>query len=192
MAPSAGVDLFLLGFAGGLALLTVTSFRRVSPSWLQWLLMAVGLFTIGRYVTMALASMFPEQSLPRWLSSSWGLVKFVSFTLPAVFAVDQMLRHPAMTPKRLLRWYVPLPLVAAVGAAWGHRVLMAIQTASLVGVAGVCVLLMRKIPSPPIRRALLGLALGCGYLGVDNRLYPELLALAAIWHAYETSASAQS
>ncbi len=49
-----GLYLFLLGLAMGISLLTITSYRHVSPRWLKWLLIASGLFVISRYVTMAL------------------------------------------------------------------------------------------------------------------------------------------
>ena len=49
-----GLYLFLLGLDMGISLLTITSYRHVSPRWLKWLLIASGLFVISRYVTMAL------------------------------------------------------------------------------------------------------------------------------------------
>ena len=98
--------LFLLGLASGLAVLTITTYRRVSPSWLQWLLIISGLLVIGRYLTMAC---FTEIDAPQrfWPMRHlwWGTT--IGLTLPSVFAVDQLVRHPAMTPQKLFLRYSP-------------------------------------------------------------------------------------
>ena len=72
----------------------------------------------------------------------------------------------------------------------------------LIVVVGACLMLWRKIPSAPIQRALLVLALAYGCLGVSVLLagcgtgytlllYAEMVALLALWYAYETSARLQ-
>jgi len=201
MAP---LHVFLLGLATGLAVLTLTAYRHVSPLWLTWLLMTTGLLVISRYAMMA-AHMSAVITMP--LSCVW-LIGFVGFTLPATFAVDHVIRHPAMTPRTLLRWYVPLPVVAGVAFISGFGYLLVLlQAAACLGLAGLCLMLLLKIPSLPIRRALLGLVLAYGYLGLDSLLIvsqpldlqplpldllcPEMVALAALWYAYESSARLQ-
>ena len=223
MPSAAGISLFLLGLTCGIALLTTTSYRRVTPLWLRWLLMASGLFVMSRYVTMAL---FTAEEAPRyflvlrpcWFATSVGL------TLPSVFALDQLVRHPAMTPKKLLARFSPflvaygiVLLIANVvlvpdrfvgwamhlGPGW-QLLLSLTQGAFVLGFIGISVLLMRKVPSTPIRVAIGGLMAGHAYLGFDGLLlalgqwyfrpflYSEMLMLLALWHAYETSAKLQS
>ena len=185
--PLASLYLFLLGLAGGLAVLTITSYRRVSPTWLKWLLVASGALVIGRYVTMAL---FTSEEAPQrfwalrhcWYGTSLGL------TLPSVFAVDQLIRHPAMTPKQLLIRFSPflvaylaVILFAEVQAVsdrvmgWTLRLTIpwrvfgaAVQAVFVLGFIGMAVLLARKIPVRPIRLALGGLAAAQAYLGLDG------------------------
>lgn len=223
MVTAAGVYVFLLGLASGVALLTITSFRRVSPRWLKWLLIATGLFVISRYVTLALYTTLdaPTRVWPLlrhcWFASSVGL------TLPSIMVIDQLLRHPAMSPRKLLLWFAPfLAIYGAVIAlapvtpvpdrvvGWtlrlapGWRMLLSIaQGLFVVGFVGIGALLMRKVPSAPIRLALLGVMCGHVYLGVDGVvlalgrwyfrpfLFSEIVALLAIWHAYDTSGRLQ-
>jgi len=222
MPSAVGVYLFLLGLACGIALLTTTSYRHVSPPWLRWLLLASGVFVMSRYVTMALfaTAEAPRSFLalrPCWFATSVGL------TLPSVFALDQLVRHPAMTSKKLLVWFSPFLVVYGLillfanvtmepdrVAGWMPRLaaewrllLSLTQGAFVIGFIGMSLMLMRKIPSTPIRLALLGLAAGQAYLGLDGLLlalgrwyvrpflYSEILTLLALWHAYETSARLQ-
>lgn len=222
MPWAAGAYLFLLGLAGGIALLSLTAYRHVSPAWVRRLLLVTGLFVFSRYLTMALFTM-PESlaSLallrPCWFATSVGL------TLPGLFAVDQLLRHPAMTPKRLLRWYAPFlaaylaillfgRVVAAPDpvAGWSlhltpgwQRLLSAAHGLFVLGFIGASLLLMRKVALRPVRTALAGLMAAYLYLTVDGLvlafggwyfrpyLYSEMLALLALWHAFETAAALQ-
>ena len=187
MPSLAGVQLFLLGLASGIALLTLTAYRRVSPPWVKGLLVATGLFIMSRYLTMAL---FTTADAPqRW----WGLrycwfATSVGLTLPSVFAVDQLLRHPAMSPKKLLTWYSPFlvayvavilfgvltPVPARVVGWMPHlsrgwqAVLSITQGIYVLGFIGGCLQFMGKIPSRRLRAALLGLVLGQGGLGLDG------------------------
>jgi hypothetical protein len=214
--------LFLLGLAAGLAILTTTSYRRISPAWLKWLLVASGLLVMSRYVTMAL---FTSEEAPQrfWALRHCWHGTAIGLTLPSVFAVDQLIRHPAMTPKKLLIRFAPflaaslaILLVADLQAVpdrvvgWSLKLtppwraaLIAVQGAFVLGFVGVSLLLMAKLPSWPIRRALLGLVLGHGSLALDGllqaaghwyfrpNLYSEMVTLLALWHAYETAASLQ-
>ena len=220
--PLAGAYLFLLGLASGLALLTLSAYRRVSPRWLRSLLFALGLLVIGRYLTLALFTQpdAPQRFWPLrhlWFGTSVGL------TIPSVFAVDQLIRHPAMTPKKLLQWFSPFlavygavmllaPLRPAFDpvAGWSLRLsggwqalLSAVQGVFVVGFVGACALFFKKIPSAPIRVSLVWLAAAQVSLALDGlipavggwyvrpSLYSEMLALLAIWHAYETSGRLQ-
>ncbi len=189
MPAAAGAYLFLLGLASGLALLTVTSYRHVSPTWLKWLLTVAGFFVISRYVTMAL---FTAEDAPQrfWALRHCWFATSVGLTLPGVFAIDQLLRHPALTPKTLLRWFSPfLAVYAAVilfGSVtpardpsggwtlhldgWWRWLVSVTQGSFVLGFIVTAASLMRKIPSLQIRIALLGLILGYGYLAFDGVL----------------------
>ena len=184
-----GLYIFLLGLATGLTVLTLTAYRRASPPWLRWLLIALGGFTTTRYLTMALFVITaPLERLvvlrPCWLASMVGL------TIPSVFAVDQLVKHPAMSAKRLLRWLSPLLVAYAViilfanftsrfdpligwtlhlspGWRW---VAAGVQTVFVTGFLGLCVTLMLQRPSRRIWLALLGLVVSHGYLSLDGIL----------------------
>lgn len=210
--------LFFLGLAAGIALLTTTAYRHVSPSWLKWLLTATGLFVISRYVAMALFVMLEEPPLPWLLRRCWYATS-VGLTLPSVMAIDQLLRHPAMSPRKLLIWFSPFlavyvsVIVLSVSAfpeegtptlapAW-QGLLSITQGLFVVGFIGICVMLILKFRSRPIQAALLGLALAYAYLGIDGLLlatgrwyfrpflFSEMATLLALWYAYETGAALQ-
>jgi len=187
MTPVAAAYMFLLGLAGGFVLLTLTAFRRVSPRWLRWLLMACGLAVMARYVTMALFAL-PEGA-HRW----WGLWRLwyassLALPLASVVAVDQLVRHPAMTPKKLLTWFSPFILAYGavllfsdaaptpdpvsgsapqLAAAW-RGVLSATHAVFVLGFLGVAVQLARKLPSGQVRTALCGLCVGLLALAADG------------------------
>ena len=227
MTPQASPSLFLLGVAAGLTALTMTAYRRVSPSWLKWLLLATGVLTLSRYIVM---TCFAEASSPDRLWS-WGYgysARSIGFTLPSVMAIDQLLRHPKMSPQRLLRWITPLLLVDAlmisvatlapqldrlrgwvpaasgwqsvlIGALWAFSV---VQWVFMIGFMGVIALLLRQpYLTQPARRALWALLLAYVALGVEEvslaigrwlippLLYPDMVALLALWYAYDTSAA---
>ncbi len=198
-----GAHLFLLGLASGLTLLAISAYRHASPAWLKWLLIISGILLISRYVVSAQATTTSnKESLQLWIVQYCWISRFIGLTLPAIFAVDQIIRHPAMTPQKLLQWYAPFLIAAGVALALGNVALVVVQIVFFIGLVGVCLMLMRKIPSPPIQRALLGLALAYGCLGVDalavildryRTLFfsSEMVALLALWYAYETSAVLQ-
>jgi len=187
MGSLAGLYLFLLGLAGGVTLLTLSSFRWVSPAWLRWLLIGSGLLVLGRYAAMAC---FATASAPEpvWaLRRLWFATSF-AFPLQSAFAVDQLLRHPAMTPKKLLRWLSPWLLVSGavilVGGmqpvpdrviGWSVRLtpgwqgLLAIAHGLFVaGFLAACLLFLRKVPGRSIRVALLGLIAAQLCLALDG------------------------
>jgi hypothetical protein len=169
------------------SLLPLTSYRRLTPTWLKWLLLTVGGLVITRYVALALLT---QHDAPLgWMSlrSSW-LATSVGFTLPSVFAVDQLLRHPAMTPQRLLRGFSPFlaiyalvmvfaPVTLAPDPVIGWTLQLAMpwqvllsltQTIFVLGFVAAGVLFIRKVPTPAIRRAL-GLLIGAHLLlGLDG------------------------
>jgi hypothetical protein len=187
MEPTAAAYLFLLGLAGGVSLLTLTAYRHVSPAWLRWMLFAAGLFVATRYVTMAL---FTSPDAPQrfgWLRPCWYATS-LGLPLACVIALDQLIRHPAMTPKRLLTWFSPF--LAAYGAvivfgaavivpdrvlgwtlhlqpAW-RAALSLTHTVFTLGFIGLCILMSLKLPSRPIRIALAFLVLGQMFLGFDG------------------------
>jgi len=219
MTPLIGVYLFLLGFASGLALLAAASFRHVSPRWLQWLLTATACLVISRYVTMALFTA-PEAFRRFWPLRWLWFTGPVALTLPGVFAMDQLLQHPAMSPKTILRWYAPFLAVyavvlifgvgptAEVPEAWNTSVSpvwrMILSTAHgifTLAFLAACVVLVRKPLAGRARLALLGLAAAYLYLAFDGVLlafngwyfrpflFSEMVALVAIWNAFDTAAS---
>jgi hypothetical protein len=183
---SAG-ETYLLGLATGLALATTASYRRVSPPWLRWLLMLSGAFVMSRYTLRA-----------PWILGAVGL------TLPAFFAIDQLLKHPAMTPMKLLRWYTPFAALYGLVLLWPEPAVVPRLSAVVTGLFStvlvtVGLLVLRQLPAGAVRTALLLLI--AAYLGfaIDtiftaSRLgvaYSELLVLLALWHAFETSARLQ-
>lgn len=186
---------FWLGLACGLTGLTITAYGDVSPRWLRAVLIASGLFVISRYVTMLLFAISPDWQtwwpLRRcWLATSIGL------TWPTVVAVDQLVRHPAMTPKKLLIRFSPFAIVYALvilASTWtplhdprlgwmprlspGWRLALSItQSAFVVGFLGLGSLLIRKLPAQPVRIALAALMASHLYLAIDG-----LLLAAGAW-----------
>ena len=192
MTPLASAYLFLLGLASGITLLTLTSYRRVSPRWLRWLLLATGAFVISRYVTLALFTRAKAVQQFWALRHCW-LATSVGLTLPSVVAVDQLVRHPAMTPKRLLFWFSPFAIVYTGIILFGRFtpmpdpvmgwslkldppwqwLLSIVQSTFVVGFVGFCLLLIRKLPMPSVRLALAGLALAHLYLACDGLLVAQ-------------------
>jgi len=216
MAPAAGPYLFLLGLAAGMGLLTLTAYRSVSPPWLRRLLTAAGVFTISRYAAMALLAMLDDPPWPGLLARCW-YASSVGLTLPSVVAIDQLVRHPAMTPRKLLIWFSPFLAVYAAALAFGadvpfldripvllppwFAVLPATQAIFVVGFITTCLLFIRKVPVLSIRIALGALAAAHVYLAIDGMilaaggwyfrpyLFSEMAALLALWFAFETASS---
>ena len=218
MSPLSAAYLFLLGLASGLALLAISAYLRVSPRWLRWLLCATGLFVVSRYITMALFT--TDDALARyWMLRQCWFASAIGLTLPGVMAIDQLLRHPAMSPKKLLAWFSPFLAVylavilfgsfTPVQDPWlgwapqlgpGWRMLLSVtQGVFVIGFLSAILVIARKLPVRAVRRALLGLALGFAYLGVDGLilacggsyfrpfLFSEMLALISLWYAYDTA-----
>lgn len=188
------MDRFLLGLASGLVVLTIAAYTRLSPGWLKWLLIATGVSMFGRYAMFALTTSDVGRPSPLWLASGIGL------TLPGVFAVDQLVRHPAMTPKKLLRWYAPFLLASVLSLVspmwrWASPALLG---GFVLAFLRICGQLWRKLPESGIRRALLGLCLAylavgfasllvaCGRWDLRDLLWTEMFAMLAVWHAFET------
>ena len=210
MALPDGSYCFLLGLASGVALLTISSYRHVSPAWLKWLLVASGLVVITRYVTAAfLIEQVGGPELVMAWSHSWVAIS-VGLTAPSIFAVDQLLRHPAMSPKQLLAWCTSfLAFCAFISFAEAAPAIVprppmgwwivgaAVHGALIIGFVGIVTRLIRQVPSGPIRIALFELAIGHILLGLAGLfhvwplLYAEMLMLLVLWHAYETSAVLQ-
>ena len=220
MIPLASAYVFLLGLACGITLLSLTAYRHVSPAWLKWLLISLGLFVMSRYISMALFTS-PEASVRFWGLRHCWFASSVGLTLPSLMAIDQLLRHPGMSPGKLLRLFSPFLVaygsvilfgamtpqpdrivgwIPHLSSGW-HWLLSGVQVVFVLGFLSICIGLMWKLPSPPIRRALLGLALAHTYLGLDGVwlalgkwyfrpfLYSEMVALLALWYAYETAAA---
>jgi hypothetical protein len=187
VAPAAGWYLAALGLAAGLAVLAITAYTAVGPSWLRWSLIASGALAIGRYATMTAfaTSAAPEQlaGLQRfWFGTSIGL------TWPTAVAMDQLVRHPAMTPKKLFTFYAPfLAVYLAVLAAgtlvqqtdpivavspelvgWGRGLIIVAQSAFVGLVLWMGGRLVRKLPAGRTRLAVALLMAAHAYLGLDG------------------------
>jgi hypothetical protein len=105
-------------------------------------------------------------------------------------AVDQLVRHPAMTPKRLLMWYAPFLVIYIAVTLFGrfipmpdptigwtlklslpwHTLLSIVQGTFVIAFVSFCLLLIRKLPMPSVRLALAFLAAAHAYLAVDGAL----------------------
>ena len=157
----AGWPLFLLGLSAGVSLLPITVYRRVSPRWLAWALIVSGLLVMSRYFALAFLVQSPTHHIPSWAGAArcW-FSSLLGWVLPGACAVDQLLRHPAMTPSRLVRWVAPILLLHGVLLALAQSsplwsTLMAVaHIASVIGFIGVCVLCWITVPVRSIRIAL--------------------------------------
>lgn len=214
--------LFLLGLASGVTLLSLIAYRRLSPRWLKWLLIATGCFTLSRYLTMTLFATSPDPQRV-WFLRPCYFATSIGLTLPSVFAVDQLLRHPAMSPKKLLGWCSPFLLASLVAilcssptfvpdrvmgwtlrlSTWWRWWFSLLHATFITLFIGMGLKIFSKMPFARIRLALLGLMVAQGALGLDGLLvmcgvwyfkpflYTEMLALIAIWYAYERSVELQ-
>jgi hypothetical protein len=218
MPAQTGPYLFLLGLAAGIGLLTLTAYRSVTPSWLRRVLTLAGILTIARYASMAVLTMMPDPPAPWLLARAW-YGSSIGLTLPSVVAIDQLVRHPAMTPNKLLTWFSPFLGVYAAVLAFGvtvppigdpiltgpwRMVLGITQAVFAVGFIGACGLFAMKVPVRPMRAALIVLAAAHLYLAADGLivtaggwyfrpfLFSEMVALVALWFAYETAAGLQT
>ena len=204
-------ELFVLGMATGLVVLLLTCYLSVSPPWLRWLLLASGGLLASRYVVMALFAVGAEPQALWGLRACWFGTS-IGLTLPAVVAMDQLVRHPAMTPKKLLQGYAPFaaaylaaillgsyelaadplagPSLRLLG--WGRWLLAATHSVFVAGFVWLAAMVCRKVPVARIRLALGVLMAAYAYLWLDGvlqrpSLSSELLAMGALWFALETA-----
>jgi hypothetical protein len=198
MTSPPGAYLFLLGLACGSALLALTAYRHLSPAWVKWTLVACALCAIGRHITLAL---FATADDPQrfWALRRFTLATTVGLTLPTVFALDQLLRHPAVSPRKLLVWSSPWLCGYAIIILFGRFtgalhpatgwlvqpdmawrwVIAVLQAGFAVALSMVGVKLLQRVPVPRIRLAICGLLLGQLALAFDC----VVLAMGA-WYAY--------
>jgi hypothetical protein len=191
------VTIFCVGFACGIALLAITAYRHVSPVWLRVLLMATGLLMMGRYAV--LAEFAGALSGRQWFL--WWSCGYIAMAFAAVFAVDQLLRHPAMTPRKLMLGFLPFLLAYMGFILLDHDLLVKVaQGFFSVLFVGGCGFFIRKIPVLPIRIALGLLALAFGLLGMSALMpggmgwsfeVPEIFTLFCLWYAFETALALQ-
>jgi hypothetical protein len=187
MSPWAAGYLFLLGLACGIGLLALTAFFKVSPAWLKWLLVASGAFVITRYISMFTLATATDPAALGLLRHGWFATS-LALPLQTVFAIDQLIRHPAMTPKKLLARFSPFLAAYALVILFGTTVpvpdrvlgwtlrlaqpwqgLLSLTHVTFVGICvGVCGLLIWKVPIAPVRAALALLALGQLALAADG------------------------
>ena len=179
-------DVFALGFAVGLTLMMASAARRVSPRWLKVSVLICAALEATQY-----AVLWTGSATFLWMGGMIGL------SWPTMVAADQLVRHPAMTPKRLLHWYLPFLLGFGLTLLW-VTIVPLMEGVFVTAFVGVCVLLIRKLPMPPIRLALACLALGQVCVGISGLvlvfrgvagwlLVAEIVMLLALWHAFETA-----
>lgn len=190
---------FFAGLGCGLTLLLAAAIRPVSPRWLKQLLIGLLLLQGASYLLPVLTQTM----------TSTGLL------LCSVFAVDQLIRHPAMSAKQLLVWCSPLIVFALATTAvllfapdkipplWRSCFLLGIPVLGSAGFALWVLLLFPKIPSREMRRAL-GLLAAAHTLqagaflfslwqaGLPAAFHTDLLLLIALWHAYDTAYALQT
>jgi len=189
LAPVQSWYLFWLGLAVGVSILALSAYVAISPHWLRMLLVAAGCLTASRYLAMALFAIDPDPA-PLWLWKRLWFASSFGLTFPSLVALDQLIRHPAMSPRKLVAWFSPFLLVyggvflfgrfelrddpvrgispGLIG--WGLGTLALAQAAFVLGFLALGVMLIRMIRSRRIRLALLGLMLAQGYLGLDGLL----------------------
>ena len=212
---------FFLGLSIGISLLTMTSYRRVSPTWLRWLLIVSGILLIAHQLTLALVINSSSSDHLWALRVLWYLMP-MALLFPGIMAIDQLLRHPAMSPKRLLQWLLPffgadialmalarLTVVPDPTVGWmpvlakGWAISsLTLHEAMLAAAVVACLYLIGKPLPHAMRQALWGLTIGLIALGLAIILLTvtrhwlilplsELPMLFALWCAYETSAELQ-
>ncbi len=198
--------LYLTGFASGTVLLALSGYRQASPSWLKWLLWATGAFLLTRYFMTILAlQSFPEVFFQihhyRWAVATTCL------GIPGLFVIDQMLRHPAMSPEKFARIALPVIVLQALCVVlsdfvpWIMWLSFGIYQLTALGLVGFCLRLMFQVPNALMKRALAALIFGFGCLAVEGLislqgnpfaapgLLSEIITLIALWYAYEASAT---
>ncbi len=187
--PLQGWYLFCVGLAAGIAILALTSYATLSPRWLKWIVLASGVFAASRYLAIAICALHPDAS-SSWILRRCWFGTSVGLTLPSVVALDQLVRHPAMSPTKLLQRFAPfLAGYAAVlifGSfdaqpdlllgmhlhlvGWAAVFLAIIQSCFVLLFLGLSILIIRKLPVRRIQLAIAGLMLAHLYLGVDGVL----------------------
>ena len=191
---------FFLGLAAGLSAFLVSEYLALSPRWFRWVVTLSSLGVISRHVLLAMIAIAPPATLG-WgarLIDAWASV---GLTLPCAVAIDQMVRHPAMTPKKVLTAYAPVAAALLVTfITGGNRALLAvIHGAFALAAVWFGALLIRKLPGTSVRLALAGLAaaqvvlagrqLAAVFAALDLRLGlgTDLLVLGSIWAALKTA-----
>lgn len=170
-------SVFLLGLSTGVSALWFSEYLLLSPGWFRWVLVVSGIGVMSRYLLLFL-------TMISWVPWPGGVIRLIEvwaaigLTLPCAVALDQLVRHPAMTPKKLLLRYAPMAaafaplLILGHASRWPDPVLGAI-----VGLSGsdakalailhgafalitvwIVALLIRKLPGLPLRRAFTALA----------------------------------
>ena len=190
--PAAGAP-FLLGFSVGVCLLPLAASHRASPTWIRGVVAGVTLFIMARYLAIAADLTAPGWSLPLLAFPTAGTA-FVG-----VLAVDQLIRHPAMSPRRLVAWCA-LALAAHLALlAGGWRwAALALLLAFSGACGGASLVFARAIPDRRIRAALLGVGgaqvvvIAASLLVLKHgQLAPTLIAAMvanlAAWQALESS-----
>jgi hypothetical protein len=174
---------FLFGLTSGLVILLLTAYRRLSPRWLKWLLIVMALLLLSGYVTLAYVAV--DESWLRW----WRFIRSVGLTLPGLFAVDQLIRHPAVTPKKVLRWYSPWFMAYGIASftPWWRWTVPAVTTFFSLMLLWISGMVIRKLPDRRIRLALISLSLAYLAMGLSGLLLADMLLLLALWSAFDTS-----
>jgi hypothetical protein len=197
------VSTFTAGLSTGLALMLLLSFRPLSPRWLRWNLYLDGLFLAAFSATRGAveATAYAQYS---------SFVLTLSLALPSLFAIDQLVRHPAMRLQRLsmaasiaflvivlcyvLEGFTQARLWGRLSLVWGACVALAI--------AFMAVRFLKSVPHPTVKAALGGLVLGLAAITAHHLLNlagtaPEALmlleplAIFLIWFGFDKIPQAQ-
>lgn len=201
---SVALLIYLTGIASGTVLLAMSAYRHASPVWLKWLLWITGLFLILRYTLTVLFLESGSLHFFQLQSYRWA-VATACLCVPALFVIDQMLRHPAMSPEKFARIALPAILIQALCVLFGDQfaflgwVSFGVFQLFALALVVFCIRLWPQIPNTLLKRALSILIAALAFLAGESIMslmgstlsasgvLAEILMLAALWHTYETS-----
>lgn len=156
-AASWAWTVFLLGWAVGASALLFSEYLALSPRWFRWVIAAAGFGVVLRYWLLALTAITPVP-LAAWMIDGVDVWAAVSLTFPCAVALDQLVRHPAMTPKKLLRSYAPVAAAWMVAVIVNRLAVAIVHTAFALLVVWMGAQLIRKLPLHKIQLSVAGLA----------------------------------
>ena len=185
-------SIFCLRLSTGASALLFSEYLALSPRWFRGVIAAAGLGVLLRYWLLVWTAITPVP-LTAWMIDGIDLWAAIGLTLPCAAALDQLVRHPAMTPKKLLRAYAPIAVAWMPAVVLGPLASAVVQSAFALLIVWVGARLIRKLPVRKIRLSVAGLALaqlllagqrlaGSGVmLDIRVLLVSEGVVLGSIW-----------